>query len=193
MSELTIARIQQEKDHLQKAQFIHQYRNNHKLSIKSLSKALNMQPSYVCHYLRLLKLPSIVVDGYYGKMVSATHLYIIARLKTQEEIQEAYEQVLAQNLTSQQTEELVREKLYGIGSSTDRLSKEEIKDFVRDMATQNPGVKLTVTQTRIKGKILLEVKGDTGLTTQVINDLLHKLIMNSQELKKNSRKITLLE
>lgn len=193
MPDLTIERIQQEKDHLQKSQLIDEYRKTHNLSIKTLSEALKMQPSYVCHYLRLLKLPSIVVDGYYGKMVSATHLYILARLKTHEEMQQAYEEVLANNLTSQQTEELVRERLYGITSSTDRLSKEEIKDFIRDISSQYPEVKVRITQTRIKGKILFEIKGSTETTTFYINELLHKLIINPQEVKKNARRVITLE
>jgi hypothetical protein len=193
MSALTIERIQQEKDHLQKAQFIDEYRKSHSLSIKTLSDALKMQPSYVCHYLRLLKLPSIVIDGYYGKMVSATHLYIIARLKTQVQMQEAYEEVLAKSLSSQQTEALIREKLYGIASNTERLSKSEIDAYIKNISEQYPELKITVVQTRIKGKILFEIKGDTSISTSLISHILNRLIISAQEQKKNAKRIITLE
>lgn len=189
----SVEAILKQKDHFHKARLIQTLRDENKLTIKELSQHLQMKPAYVCHYLRLLKLPSIVIDGYYSNMVSATHLYILARLKTEQDMIQAYEEVLAKNLTSQQTEEMVREKLYGIATSTERLSKDEIKDYTRQIEELYRGIELKVVQTRIKGKIICEVKGDTAKSTKLLKEIMDKLVSDNSGVKRVSRNVFILE
>lgn len=169
-----IDRIRTEEDIIQKARLIYYVRKNQELKLKDIADALGLQSSHVAHILRLLKLPPIVIDGYYSKVISLTHLFIIARLKTQEDMLEAYETVLSQSLAVQQTEELIRSKLHGITISEDRLPQEEIYAFINALQEIDTKLKVKVIQTRIQSKIVLELKGDTTYTTEVLRKILKK-------------------
>lgn len=180
-------RIKSEADFIQKARLIHYLRKNQEVRIKEISQALGIQSSYVSHILRLLRLPAIVIDGYYAKVVSISHLFIIARLKTEEDMIDTYETVLARSLTAPQTEELVREKLYNISLHTDRLTKEEIKEFIQAMKDIDERINIKVIQSRIKSKIILDLSGDTQFTTMVLRKIIQNMkgnlpVVNKKEM-----------
>lgn len=169
-----IDRITSEEDIIQKARLIYYVRKNQELRLKEIADAIGLQPSHVAHILRLLKLPPIVIDGYYSKVVSITHLFIIARLKTQEDMLEAYETVLAKSLPVQQTEDLIRKKLHGVKTSAVQLTRQEIDEFLAAIHELDENINAKVIQTRIQSKIVFELKGDTTYTTEVLRKLLKK-------------------
>lgn len=165
-------RIKNEQDVIQKARLIHYVRKNQSLRLREIAEGLGIQSSHVAHFLRLIRLPAIIIDGYYAKLVSVTHLFIIARLKNQEDMTDAYEAILTKTLSVQQTEELVRKKLFNITSSSDRLTQGEIAEFIEAIRQIDPTIKVKVTQTRIRSNILFEMNGNTAYTTELLRKLL---------------------
>lgn len=164
-------RIHNESDPLQKARLIFYLRKNHSLSLSQVAKGLKIQAAQVAHILRLLKLPPIVIDGYYSKLVTITHLFIIARLSNSQDMVDAYEYVLTNNASVQLTEEYVRKKLYNIDTKEERLSEDEINTFINSLKLIEPQLTIAIIQTRIKGKICIELKGDTLKTTEIFRKL----------------------
>ena len=71
----------------------------------------------------------MIVDGYYSKLISISHLFMISRLKTKEDMMKIYEKVLSQNLTVLQTEAEVRDILYQIKTTGLVLDKNELKNI----------------------------------------------------------------
>ena len=182
-----IDRIKVEEDIIQKARLIYYLRKNQDIRLKEVADALGESSVQVAHILRLLKLPHLVIDGYYAKVVSMTHLFIIARLKTQEDMIEAYESILSHSLSVQQTEELVREKLYNIRSLPDRLTETEIQQFITALKEIDPALDIKVTQTRLKASVAISLSGDTAYTTEVFNKLLKQFkgelpVVNKKEM-----------
>ena len=170
-----LEQLKKETDFILKAKLIKTLNKEKNLTIKKLSTELRMKPAYVCHILRLNRLPEIVVDGYYNKNISLSHLFIISRLKDEESITAAYEQILTNSLTVLQAEELVREKLHQTITSGVYLTDNEKDNLIGKISPNQDKIKVKIIQTRIKSKIVIEIIGDLEKTTKELKKLLKKL------------------
>src|SRR3990167_1335433 len=141
-----VEQIKKEKNIITKAKLIRFLTVDKELRIKDVSRMIGMKESYVCHILRLNKLDDMIVDGYYSKLISISHLFIISRLRNAEEIRLAYEKVISENLTVIQTEELVREILYEMKSTGEHIPQEEIEKAKKAIVDIFAGVKLKLIQ-----------------------------------------------
>ncbi len=145
------------------------------IRIIDLSKKLGIKPSYICHILRLNRIPDIIIDGYYGKQISISHLFIISRLKDPSQIMQVYERILADNLTVIQTEEAVREKLHQIKTAGSRLTADEATHYIDTIKSKYKNASGKIIQTRIKSKLVIEVKGGLAETSGTIKRILDRL------------------
>lgn len=167
-----ITRIKSEEDPIKKSHLIYSVYKNKDLKLRAVAEALSTSIISVCNLLRIRKLPDIVIDGYYSQTISLTHLFIISRLKTTEDMVALYEQVLGQSLTTAQTEAAVREKLYNLKAEGDHLSKEEKEKLRTFYKSFDPNIDVTIIQTRIRAKIILSVKGNLKETKKVLMKLI---------------------
>ena len=174
MSQSLMEQLKLEEDPFAKAKLIFSLIHDHNWHLKDVASTLSYKPSYICHYLRLNRLPDIIIDGFYSKDVSLSHLFIISRLKDKTQMINAYEKVLGGSLTVLQTEELIREMLHHIKSEGETLTSEE-KDQYENRVPED--VKLKITQTRIKSKLVFEIKGSLTKTTKAIRQLLDKVVL----------------
>jgi hypothetical protein len=170
-----LERIRLSADIFEKARLMKFLKEERSVRVIDMSRELGLQPAYVSHYLRLNKLPEIIVDGYYSRLVSSTHLFIIARLPDFDTMLRVYEHVLANNLTSGQTEEAVREELYGAKTEGERIPHAEVERFIRLLQRDFPDVAVKLVQTRIKSKLILEVKGSMEKTSRIMRRIQSKL------------------
>lgn len=173
-----IEQIKQETDFIQKAQLIDFLAHTEDIPVKTIGELLSLKPSYVCHILRLKRLPDIIVDGYYSKLITISHLFIVSRLKETAQMVLAYEKILSQNLSVLQTEMLVREILHGIKSVGEKLPREKIDQFITSIEKNGQKVSVNVLQSRIKAKLVVEVRGSVRQTTSVLQDLIDRLQAN---------------
>ena len=171
----SIQAIQNEKDVFARAKLIEQVLKKFNLRLVDLSKKLSIKPSYLCHILRLNRLPEIVIDGYYSKLIAISHLFIISRLKDPAQVVKAYENVLSNNLTVLQTDELVREMIHGIKTEGEYLNPDEKQSFVENIKALKKNIEAKITQTRIKGKLVLEIKGSPADSSRVLKRLMKSL------------------
>jgi len=174
MSQLLIEQLKLEVDPFAKAKLIFSLIHDHNWYLKDVAKTLSYKPSYICHYLRLNRLPEIIIDGFYSKDVSLSHLFIISRLKNPADMISAYEKVLGKNLTVLQTEELIREMLHHIKTEGESLTGDEKIQYQTRLPKD---FKLKIIQTRIKSKLIFEVKGSLTKTTKAIRQLLDKVVL----------------
>ncbi len=143
--------------------------------VTDLAKMLSIKPSYICHILRLNLLPETLVDGYYSKLISLSHLFIISRIKDKNKAVEVYEKILVGSLTVGQTEELVREAIHNVTSEGNLLDKSEKKEFIERLASNNPDLKVNISQTRIRGRLMIEIKGNPTKSTRILRGLMKNL------------------
>jgi len=170
--ETLLSKLKSETDPFVKAKLIKTLNKDYEMKQIDLAKKLSMKPSYLCHFLRLNRLPEIVIDGYYNNDISLSHLFVISRLKEIEQIATVYEKVLAKNLTVLQTEELVREIRHGIKSKGETLSDEEKAKFLGQFTD---GTSAKIIQTRIKSKLIIEIRGSLEKTTKMLRSILQQI------------------
>ena len=86
-----------------------------------------------------------------------------------------YKEILSKGLTSQQTEELIRLKNYDITSEPEKVPPSELQALLEEVQDKLGGVDIKVVQTRIKGKVVLELKGNSKQTTEFLRQVLMAL------------------
>ena len=133
-----IISIKEEKDVFSKANQIANVLKEKNLKIIDLAKKLDITSSYICHLLRLNKLPDIIVDSYYSKSINISHLFILSRINNQEKMLAAFEEILKKSLTVIATEELVREYLYGIKTKGNHLRLKAKEEMVKKFLEKHP-------------------------------------------------------
>jgi len=94
-----IEQIKKEEDIFTKAKLIKFLRKKKDIPLKDIARKLQLTSSYVCHILRLNNLPEIIVDGYYSKQITISHLFILSRVKDKNKLISIYEKVLTDSLT----------------------------------------------------------------------------------------------
>jgi hypothetical protein len=160
-----------EKDVLSKARLLQYLRREKNIPLVQLAKILSLNPSYICHLLRLLRLPELVIDGYYSKLVSLSHLMTVSRLKNKEDMVVVYETILANNLTVAQTDNLVREKIFRIKTAGDRIDKEIKKKIEEGFKKIDNNLQTKIGQTRIQARVELKIKGNMTKTSEVLKKI----------------------
>lgn len=160
-----------EKDHFKKSNLLHKLTKEYDLKLSEISKNIKLSPSYISHIMRLKKLPDLIIDGYYSNQISITHLYIISRLLEVNDMIQIYEKVLTNNLTTLETDDLVRQKLYGVKSEGTYLLDDD-KNIIIEKLNNILAGKIKIVQTRVKSKIIIELKGSLKETSDKIKKLI---------------------
>jgi len=166
-----VEQIKKETDVFVKARLLNLLKKEKGWRVIDLSQRLNLKPSYICHLLRLNRLPEIVVDGYYNKMISKSHLFVLSRLPSEKEMIKVYELILEKNLNVSKTENLVREIVYQIKNEGDYLSLEEKEELIKKIELLGENIKAKIIQTRVKSKLIIEIKGSLKKTTEILRKI----------------------
>ncbi|MGB9707631.1 MAG: hypothetical protein ACPL1D_02665 [Microgenomates group bacterium] len=173
--EKIILQIKEEKDIFNKARLIQYLIKDKDIRIKDLSTKLGLKPSYLCHLIRLNKLPPLIIDGYYSNLISLSHLLILSRLDDKKKMAEVYEKILSDNLTVSQTEEIIRDILYQVKDNGTYLPKQKLELLLEKIKKKFPNIRIKVIQTRIKGKLIIEIKDNLKNSSSFLEKLLNKL------------------
>jgi len=173
--DIYVSQIKSEGDIFNKAKLIKFITAEKGIRIVDLSKKLNIKPSYICHILRLNLLPELIIDGYYSKLISLSHLFIISRIKDKKKLMEVYEKIITHNLTIIQTEVLVRETIYGIKTVGNYITGAELDNLRARLKQENEIITLKIVQSRIKSKMIFEISGSLEKTTAVFKRLIDKI------------------
>ncbi len=149
------------------------------IRVVQIANKLDMSSSYVSHLRRLKKLPLLIINGYYDKTVSLSHLFILSRLATQEEMAFVYEEILTQNLSASQTERRVFELTSGKKITGNKLSKEWFTQLEKTIASIAPSIDVSTIQTRRKGEIIISFNGSLDQTSGVFEKIKNHLEKDS--------------
>ena len=171
-----LKRFINEKDIFVKAKLLESLIRDAGIRTGEIARQAGVKASYLSQLRRINRLPDEIADSYYAKLISASHLLILARLNSSESIKKAYEEILEQNLTAVDTEALVREKLYSIKKVGNYLTDEEKKAFVADFSARYPEGELSIMQTRIKSKLTVIIRGDLKKTGGLLRKILEKMV-----------------
>jgi len=170
-----LKKIKEDKDIFQKSRLLEYVIKEKNLRIIDLAGKIGYKPSYICHLLRLAKIPDVIVDGYYSKSISSSHIYVLSRLNDKKQMIELYEKILGENFTVKETENEVRNYLYQVKSIGKYIKREDQEKLKIKIKEKYPNLDIEIIQTRIKGRAILEVKGDLETSSKIIKHVLEKL------------------
>ncbi|MCS7092824.1 MAG: hypothetical protein NZL96_00090 [Patescibacteria group bacterium] len=172
-----IEKIKSTEDVLEKARLTVSLIKEKGLKVKEVAQYLKVSPSYICHLERIVALPEIIIDGYYANLISASHLFLLSRLRDKDELVEVYEKILSENLTVAQAETLIREKKYQIKDVGDYLKKEEKEKFFTQLTKKFPEISPKLIQTRKNAKLIFQIKGNLEKTSKLIRRIVSELTL----------------
>ncbi|OGK57012.1 hypothetical protein A3J15_01765 [Candidatus Roizmanbacteria bacterium RIFCSPLOWO2_02_FULL_38_10] len=168
---ITIDSIKSETNILEKARLLDLLKQGNNLRIKELANLLSESPSKICQILRLIGLPDIIREGYLSKTISATHLIILSRIKDETTLIAIYEKILADNLSTLRTEDLVRQHIYQVSPNGLKVPGVITETIISSLKNQVPDAEIEINQTRIKATINIILKGDLKKTTQALTKI----------------------
>lgn len=171
-----LKQIKENKDIFQKSRLLEYLIREKNLRVIDLANKIGYKSSYICHLLRLKKIPEVVIDGYYSKSISSSHIFILSRLNDKKQMIKLYEKILGENFTVKQTENEVRNYLYQVKSIGKYIKKEDVEKLTKKIKEKYPDLDIKIIQTRIKGKIIFEIKGDLEKSSKMIKELVGKLV-----------------
>lgn len=164
--------IEKENDIFKKARLISFLKKEKNFSLKFIAQKTGLKSSYLCHLLRLLRLPPLVIDGYLAKLISLSHLFILSRLKDKKEILAVYEKILAENLNTKKTQELVESILYKLKPAGEKIEEKIREKIVAKFKKINPQAKVKIYQSQRRAKLEIIVEGNRKETS----DFLRKIV-----------------
>ncbi|KXK12304.1 MAG: Nucleoid occlusion protein [Microgenomates bacterium OLB23] len=142
MDSLKLAQIllhlRDEHDPIKKAHALKELHDTHDIAYSYIAKELEVSPAYVSSYIRLLRLPELVLDGYYTNTISLTHLFILARVKDKEQIVTLYENILTHGMSALELDEAVRNILHGTVSEGEPVHSSAIRAIEQKIKHINP-------------------------------------------------------
>ncbi len=165
-----LRKIHEEKDAIVQAELIEKAINAG-IRVVQVANELDMSSSYVSHLRRIKKLPEVIINGYYDKTVTLSHLFILSRLAETEEMVKLYEMILTQELSASQTERRVFELLSGKKISGKKLSRDWFSELEKDIKAIHPTIVVSTAQTRRSGEILIRFKGSLDHTSVVFEKI----------------------
>lgn len=171
MDESLIDSIIAEKDEIKKAASIDKLLQSEQITVKELAAAVGKSSSYICNLRRIVSLPELVIDGYYAKSITASHLRILSRLTSESDIIATYEKILTQSLTTQEAEELVREVLFAVTPGGSRISLLDKDTIMAGFKTLEPMVKVSINQSRVRTRVVLDLYGGFRKTSRFLQKL----------------------
>lgn len=171
-----LKQIKEGNDIFEKSRLLEYLIKEKNLRVIDLSNKMGYKSSYICHLLRLKKIPDVVIDGYYSKSISSSHIFILSRLNDKKQMIELYEKILGENFTIKQTENEVRNYLYQVKSIGKYIKREDTEKLIKKVKEKYPEINIEIIQTRIKGKVVLEIKGDLEKTSKIIRQVISLII-----------------
>ncbi len=176
-----VEKIKKEDDIFSRARLVRHLLKDKKVKVVDLAKKLGINSSYVCHINRLNRLPDIIIDAYYSKLVSVSHLFLISRIRDFKSMVEVYEKILSNGLSIQATENLLREYLYGIKPKGGYLQDKDRLKLEAGIGKQFENVNAKILQTRVYSKLTIEIKGSLDKTSKILKELVKRLSDRSGE------------
>ncbi len=170
-----------ESDRLRQAFIIEKLRKEEDIPVKEIAQKIKKHSTHVSHLLRVVKLPEIVIDGYYSNQISFAHLIILSRLDVHDQIVDAYEAILTKSLSTAQTEILIRRMKHKTETVGSLLSSNICDQLIAQAKKQYPGIQVHIYQSQIRGKIILEYRGEAEKSSEFIQEMLRRITGNTQK------------
>lgn len=143
------------------------------LSTNEVAKRVGKSAPAISNTIRLLSLPDAIKDALVAGVITEGHVRPLISLGDQKLMLELFKKILKDNSTVRQTEEMAR-KVKGEVQKREPRAKEErlwvpeLDEMAKEVKDKHGYDKVMIDQSRIRAKILIEIKGTAEDTTPKI-------------------------
>jgi ParB family chromosome partitioning protein len=146
------------------------------LPVSEISKRIGKSESYTSNTIRLLVLPDAIKDGLISGAISEGHARAIAGLGEVKLMVDAYKQILADNASVRDAEDLARRLKAKYGQKSvqrvERIHSDDLDTMARDLARSVNGL-VKITQSKVEARLVFVIRGNLETTSEVLKKV-HK-------------------
>jgi ParB family chromosome partitioning protein len=150
------------------------------LGTNEVAKRVGKSAPAVSNTIRLLSLPDAIKDALVAGVISEGHVRPLVSIGDQRLMLELFKKILRENSTVRQTEDMARRAKSEIEKKEPRTKQArlwvpELDDMAKRIKEKLDFSKATIYQSSSLARITLEIKGDTGITTQKVEEVFKKI------------------
>lgn len=151
------------------------------LSVTDIAKRVGKSLPYVSNTLRLLQLPDALKDALISGLVSEGHVRPLLTLEDPKLMVDAFRELLRSDGSVRTAEDLARkmkDEVLQKEPSHKKVSKiysPELEEMAKDIRESWDADKISLSQSQVRAKLMLEFKGDTDQTKPILQKL-HELL-----------------
>lgn len=155
------------------------------LGTNEVAKRVGKSAPTVSNTIRLLSLPDAIKDALVAGVITEGHVRPLISLGDTSTMLDLFKRILKENSTVRQTEEMARTVKGDVESriprKRDKLYIPELKELSKNIKHTYEVDHVDISQSRVKARIIIEVKGDIEVTTPKVKELIKALLEKSQE------------
>jgi len=175
MLEMSIVENVQREDlnPIERAQAYRRLIDEFGLGTNEVARKVGKSAPTISNTIRLLSLPDAIKDALVAGVISECHVRPLISLGDPKLMLDLFKQILKDNSTVRQTEELARQAKGEIQqreprAKTDRLHVPELDEMAKNLATKHEFHKVSIYQSGTQGRIVMIIKGDPEKTAEKI-------------------------
>jgi len=182
MLEMSIVENVQREDlnPIERAQAYKRLIDEFNLSVTEVAKRVGKSLPYISNSIRLLTLPDAIKDALAAGVISEGHVRPLISIGDPKLMLQAFKKILVEGISVRGAEDVARQVKAEVQQKepqkrADRIYIPEQEEMAKTL-TEKHGWDVKFDQSRIKGKIIISIKGDQEKTTEELKKIYEKLL-----------------
>src|SRR3990167_4749019 len=182
MLEMSIVENVQREDlnPIERAQAYKRLIDEFNISVTEVAKRVGKSLPYISNSIRLLTLPDAIKDALAAGVITEGHVRPLISIGDPKLMLQAFKRILVDGISVRGAEEVARQVKSEIQQKEphrkrDKIYLPELEEMGKKVMETRGYSRVQVDQSRIKARIIIEVKGDPSHTTPWLNNLSDKL------------------
>lgn len=182
MLEMSIVENVQREDlnPLERAQAYKRLIDDFGISVTEVAKRVGKSLPYISNSIRLLTLPDAIKDALAAGVITEGHVRPLISIGDHKLMIQAFKKILVDGISVRGAEEVARQLKSEIQKKEphkkrDKLYLPELEEMARKLAEKKGYARVQFDQSRVRARVIVEIKGDETETKGQLEDLFNRL------------------
>jgi ParB family chromosome partitioning protein len=150
------------------------------ISVTEVAKRVGKSLPYISNTIRLLTLPDAIKDALAAGVITEGHVRPLISIGDQKLMLQAFKRILVEGISVRGAEEVARQLKSEVQKKEphkkrDKIYLPELEEMSKKVMEARGYTGVRIDQSRVKAKILIEIKGDETETKEKLEELLQRL------------------
>ena len=182
MLEMSIVENVQREDlnPVERAQAYKRLIDEFNISVTEVAKRVGKSLPYISNTIRLLTLPDAIKDALAAGVITEGHVRPLISIGDQKLMLQAFKRILVEGISVRGAEEVARQLKSEVQKKEphkkrDKIYLPELEEMGKKVMMSRGYTGVRIDQSRVKAKVLIEIKGDENETKEKLEDLFKRL------------------